>query len=97
MGGIARCCPHCNGTGYVSEAEPVEITADLERACVERGIWVSPDGRVREADAADLIGMAAKTLRNWRYVDRRLPFVTRSGRPLYALADLADFTSDAQK
>ena len=81
-------CPNCGGTGHISET--AEDRADqLRRACSERGIWVSADDRVREESAADLLGVAVKTMRNWRYGARPIAAVTRSGRPLYALADLA--------
>lgn len=87
------CCPHCGGTGSVPDAKPALID-QLRAACVARGTWVSPDERVREADAAELIGWQPKTLRNRRYADAPIPFVMRGGRPLYALSDLADFGAD---
>lgn len=92
---MSSACPHCHGTGVQLPANPHVLRADFERACIERGIWVSPDGKVRESDAAGLIGLSPKTLRNWRHADRRLPFTTRAGRPLYALDDLAEFATKA--
>ena len=92
---MAQPCPHCGGTGYLAPVDPCELLDKLETSCRERGLWVSPDGRVREDDAADLLGMKPKTLSNWRYGDGRLPFVKRSGRPLYALADLAEYLAAA--
>lgn len=87
---MTRCCPHCGGTGLAPEpVQTADATEALRAACRERGIWLSHDDRVREADAADLLGLAAKTLCNWRSADRRLPFEPRNGRPLYALVDLA--------
>jgi hypothetical protein len=57
-------------------------------------MWLSYDDRVREADAADLIGLKVKTLRNRRYQDAPLPFLMRGGRPLYSLSDLAAFMAE---
>ena len=81
-------CPTCGQALPDATAQP-DTLEQLRDACRERGIWVSPDGRVREADAADLLGRQPKTLANWRYGDQRLPFVIRAGRALYALEDLA--------
>lgn len=83
---MTSCCPACGQ--LLPQADPVE---QLREACRSRGVWLSYDDRVREADAADLIGLTVKTLRNRRYQDAPLPFVMRLGRPLYALTDLAAF------
>ncbi len=90
-----RACPHCQGTGLAPEA----IAADaveremiiLKAACREGGLWVSPNDEVREADAAELLGLARKTLINWRSGDDRLGSGTRAGRPVYALRNLAEY------
>ena len=63
----------------------------LERACRDRGVWVSPDGRVGEADAAELLGRATGTLRNWALAEQPLPFVRIRGRRTYRLRDISDF------
>ncbi|OWR00871.1 hypothetical protein [Sphingopyxis witflariensis] len=70
---------------------------DLRRTISERGIWISADHYVREADAATLIGHAPKTLANWRSGDGRLPSIKRAGRPIYALATLAEYLEKASK
>jgi hypothetical protein len=82
-------CPCCHGTGYAPQAEPSELVEQLRDTCRERGTWISPDDRVRESAAAELLGLRPKTLENWRANGARLPFIKRAGRPLYALADLA--------
>ena len=87
-------CPHCNGTGLLQPSRAALL--DLMRtACRDRSIWLSPDDRVREADAATLVGLQPKTLANRRYEDAPIPFVMRAGRPLYALADLAAWMASA--
>lgn len=85
------CCSRCGGTGQEPGPSPSDLAETLRLACIERGIWVSPDGMVREGDAAGLIGWQPKTMRNRRYADAPIPFTTRQGRPLYALDDLADW------
>lgn len=86
-------CERCGGSGEVPDQ--VAPADQLRAACAARGIWVSADDRVREADAAELLGMAPKTLRNWRYTNEPLPYTTRAGRPLYALSDLAEWLANA--
>ena len=88
-------CPHCHGTGYLQPPDAGELLCDLEAACRERGHWISPDNRVREDAAADLIGLAPKTLRNWRSTDAPLPYILRKARPLYRLEDLAEYLAAA--
>jgi len=83
------CCARCGGTGEEPGASPAEMVEHLRATCRERSLWVSPDGMVRETEAADLIGWQTKTLRNRRYADAPIPFTMRAGRPLYALSDLA--------
>ena len=46
-----------------------ETMAALEGAARTAGYALSADGRVSEADAAALLGLAPKTLRNWRLKD----------------------------
>jgi len=62
----------------------------LAAECERRRIWTSPDLRVRESDAADLMGLSPKTLRNRRSLqDPALPdFQLRGGRALYSLASI---------
>ncbi|WP_150291668.1 hypothetical protein [Sphingobium estronivorans] len=91
------CCTRCGGTGREPGPANADISETLRAACIERGIWISPDGMVREAVAAELIGVATKTMRNWRYADQPIPFTTRAGHPLYKLHDLADWLARSQK
>lgn len=84
---MTNCCPNCGHRLDAPVESPVEA---LERACRDRGVWVSPDGRVSEADAAELLGRATATLANWSYADQPLPFVKVRGRRTYRLADVAN-------
>lgn len=61
-----------------------ELTARLEA----RGCWVSLDNRVREAAAANIIGLSPRTLRQWREEGRGPVFVAIGHRITYRLADL---------
>jgi hypothetical protein len=92
----AGACPTCGRPHTDPPSDPDEATqllAALRFTCVERGIWVSPDHRVRERDAADLMGYRPKTLRNLRALnDPKLPeFEIRAGRALYSLAAIAEW------
>jgi len=91
-------CPHCQrtfnrGVG-ATDGRAVE-TLDLRQECERRGYWISHDDRLRERDAAELMGLRPKTLRNRRSLkDPSLPvFVGRRGRPLYAISSLAAWLS----
>lgn len=92
---MTACCSRCGGTGIEPGHSSGDILETLRAACIERGTWVSPDGMVREADAANLIGWQTKTMRNRRYTDAPIPYATRRGRPLYALSDLATWLARA--
>lgn len=60
-------------------ADRVEVCAQvLAEAARTAGMTVSADGRVSEADAAALLGVAAGTLKNWR--------TQGEGPPSYATA-----------
>lgn len=62
----------------------------LEAWCAEHGRWVSPDKRVREDVAAEILGMAPGTMRNRRAaLAPVLPCYQVSGRVTYRLDDLA--------
>lgn len=91
-----NCCPTCNRP-FVDPAPAPDAVTALRAACQFRDIWVSHDGRVREADAATLMGLAAKTLRNRRCaLDPNLPaHITRNRHPLYSLASLAEWLESA--
>jgi hypothetical protein len=85
------CCPNCgfriNGDAGAIEAK----TAELRDWCDRSGRWPTADGRVTEKTAAEILGRAPGTLRNWRSGDRPLRFNTAGGRVTYALRDLAEF------
>lgn len=49
------------------ERSPLDIKIEIvETACLKRGILVSADGFIRQADAANLLAIAPHTLRNRR-------------------------------
>lgn len=68
-----------------------ECLASLEATARGLAIPVTGDGRVSEADAAGLVGLAPGTLRNLRAGSCPLPFYKVAGRVTYRLADLAEF------
>lgn len=83
-------CPHCGQPMPTSRAEAIEAQVTTWRAwCRQNGRWVSPDDRVNEATAAELLGRTSFTLRNWRSAGQPLPFVRVRGRISYRLRDLA--------
>ena len=58
--------------------------------CEEHGHTVTPDGRVPESVAAELLGVSAKTLANWRSLGAG-PRAYRLSGITYRLRDLAEF------
>lgn len=68
-----------------------DCLATLEATARTSATPVTGDGRVSEADAAGLVGLAAGTLRNLRAGACPLPFYKVAGRVTYRLADLAEF------
>lgn len=79
-------------------AEDLECRAQacaemLRAACVAEGTFVSADGRVSEEAAAELLGVTAGTLRNWRAVGLSPAWYRpRPGaKATYRLADLGRF------
>lgn len=80
---------------HIDLPDPVAVKlAQLETACDERGVVVSADGFIRESAAAQLVGRAAVTLRNWRYCSEPLPYRRFAGRIEYRLDHLARFLVD---
>lgn len=73
-----RACPHCQGTGRLPDADPLE---HLRAACCANGFPVSWDGRVREDATAALLGIETKTFETGAI--RSTPRVT--GRPILSL------------
>lgn len=99
---MSVCCPLCGGTWVPAEVPPVLSEDDpdvisLHEECRRRGYWISPDGGIREKDAADLMGLAPKTLRNRRsLLDNSLPaFKIRNRRALYSITSLAEWLRSA--
>jgi 3',5'-cyclic AMP phosphodiesterase CpdA len=72
--------------------DPVAAKLDeLKTACRELAIFVTWDGFVSEAGAAQLLGKAAHTLKNWRDQHRPLTFRRNGGRIQYDLDEIARF------
>ena len=85
-------CPHCGA--LLDDDEPPCIVDQLKQACAEKDWPVFPGDRVSELVAAQLLGRALGTLRNWRSGSRPLAFVRNGsgrGRVSYKLSDLAKF------
>lgn len=80
-------CPCCGGTGSAPAADHV---AELREWCAVRNHVVLPGDRVSEHVAAEILGRAPGTLRNWASAARPLPFTTIRGRRTYQLMDLAE-------
>ena len=88
-------CPTCGQPMPVSRVEAVEARiAVWRRWCIENRKWVSPDDRVDENTAAELLGVSPFTMRNWRSADRPLPFACTRRRISYRLHDLAMMIED---
>ena len=80
-------CPKC---GYHADDQAGQVE-ELAEAVRRAGHRVTPDMRITEAAAADLLGLAAATVKNWRGMHRPLPFVKVGGRATYRLRDLAEY------
>lgn len=57
----------------------------------EHGRQITPDGRVFEVTAAELLGRAPKTLSNLRAADLGPAYFRAGGRVEYRLSDLAEW------
>lgn len=68
--------------------------AALVERCERDRRWVSGDGRVAAETAADLIGIAPATLRQWRYLLKGPRPYRIGGRATYRLRDLAAWLED---
>ena len=82
------------------EGRVARTTACFLQAAVDRGMFVTADGRVSEADAGELTGYAAGTLRNMRSAGAGPAFFNR---PLcgfaksYRLEDLAEWVEKSRE
>lgn len=64
----------------------------LEKACNDRGVLLTGDERISEADATSLLGYAPGSLKNLRTLGSAPPYYRRGvagGRISYKLEDLA--------
>jgi hypothetical protein len=79
-------CQCCAGTGKVEVADGLE---EIRRECREKSIALLPGDRVRLRDAAKLVGIEYKTLRNWRS-ERDIPLgeTEVDGTVTYSLTDI---------
>ncbi|BCG72694.1 hypothetical protein MesoLj113a_38520 [Mesorhizobium sp. 113-1-2] len=73
------------------ERSPLDAKIDVvETACLKRGILVTADGYVRQADAAALLGVSPYTLRNQRLNGGATIASRPNGRIIeYAIAGIA--------
>lgn len=72
--------------------EQVDTTEQaLRAAAIEASMWISGDGRVLEADAATLLGLALRTLQNKRGNGTAPPTYKVGARITYRLHDLAQW------
>ena len=74
----------------MSDDRTAQTARALEDAARAAGMWISGDGRVIEADAAALLGLAPGTLANLRSAEMA-PTHYRAGRVTYRLGDLAQW------
>jgi hypothetical protein len=77
----------------VDEIRIAACVVSLESAARSAGHAITPDLRVSESVAAELLGIAAGTLRNWRSSTGNVPYHRiggRFGRVTYKLIDLAN-------
>lgn len=74
------------------------MTADeLQRICDAHGVPVSLTGFIREADAAALLGVCARTLRGWRLAGERPYAVRLGGAWRYSLDELAEVLTPLER
>lgn len=71
--------------------------AALLARCERERHWVSGDGRVDAATAAELIGVALGTLRQWRYLNQGPRPYRIGGRASYSVRDLAAWIEGQRK
>lgn len=84
-----RRCPHC---GYSFDEQPVVSVETLRQQCKDSRWPIFTGDRVNESTAAQLLGVAPGTLRNWRSSGRGPDWVRSGGSRgtvSYKLEDLA--------
>lgn len=77
-----------------------DCLATLEATARTAGYSLSADGRVSEQDAAALLGLASKTLRNWRSTTAPIPWHRiggPGGRVTYRLQSLAEHVESGRE
>lgn len=78
--------------------ERIEATAQVFRQWVlDQGYRATPDGRVVEAVAADLLGRAPKTLSNLRSLGMGPVYFRAGGRVEYRIHDLAEWVETSRE
>lgn len=79
----------------------IEATAEmLRQIAVERGEAITPDGRVSERVAAELVGYEPRSLQNLRYLDAgpayyRRPFA--GSNVSYRLIDISSWIENSRE
>jgi hypothetical protein len=74
------------------------VTAEeLEKRIRAEGIPITPAGLLRERAAAQVLGVAPRTLREWRLAEKPPPWHRLSGTIRYHVADLAAFITSGRR
>jgi hypothetical protein len=70
----------------------------LEMAAVEYNrVRATPDGRLKTPEAAKFLGVARKTLTNWRYTGKGPRVLRVGGQVFYKIEDLTVFIEANEK
>jgi hypothetical protein len=70
---------------------------ELEKRIRAEGIPITPAGLLRERAAARVLGVAQRTLREWRLAEKPPPWHKLSGNIWYNVADLAAFLTSGRR
>lgn len=80
-------------------APPADIdrrTRELASRLEASGHWVSPDGRVKEATAAHILGVTTRTLARWREEGTAPPFIAIGRSLTYRVVSLLAWIDSRQ-
>ena len=81
----------------MTEQQRIEETLEIFRAHIKsRGHQMTPDERIREKTAADLVGVAPKTLRTMRAGLQGPAFIKIAGTVWYRLNDIARYVENGR-
>lgn len=91
-------CPHCGQALPGAEADQQREVEALAQRLRAAGHLVTPDGRIREHVAAELLCRSPLTLRNWATTGAgRLEPVKVAGRRTYRLAEVHSLMKSANR